>query len=72
MAEEAGEDADLALAVGLLAIGDASPPEAAETAGVSRWELETAVEEAGLAGPLGLDEKSDVAADIDDLLDDGP
>lgn len=72
-AETGGDvDANLALAVGLIALGGASPAEAAETAGVSRWELETAVQAAGLAEPLGIGDRCDVAAEIDELLDDGP
>lgn len=62
-------DEDLALAVGLCALGAASPAEAAAIAGVTRWELEVAIERAGLAEPLGLDEEGDVAAEIDELLD---
>lgn len=70
--ESGGEvDEDLATAVGLCALGAASLPEAAEVAGVTQWELEQAIESAGLAEPLGLDGDCDVPAEIDDLLGDG-
>lgn len=71
MEAETGEDVDddVALAVGLVALGAASPAEAAETAGVSRWQLEAAIEAAGLGEPLGIDDGGDVAAEIDELLD---
>ncbi len=62
-------DTDLATAVGLCVLGDATLPEAAEVAGVTRWELEEAIDGAGLAEQLGLDADADVAADIDSLLD---
>jgi|AntRauTorcE11898_2_1112593.scaffolds.fasta_scaffold45569_2 hypothetical protein len=60
---------ELATAVGLVALGDVSLHEAAEETGVSRWEIEDALEKAALAEPLGVELDGDVAAEIDDLLD---
>ncbi|WP_340099347.1 hypothetical protein [Salinibaculum salinum] len=61
---------ELATAVGLVALGDVSLHEAAEETGVSRWEIEDALEKAALAEPLGVELDGDVAAEIDKLLDD--
>ena len=60
---------ELATAVGLVALGDVSLHEAAEETGVSRWEIEDALEQAALAEPLGVELDGDVAAEIDNLLD---
>lgn len=62
-------DMDIATAVGLCALGTATIPEAADIVGVTRWELENVIEDADLADPLGIDRESDVADDIDALLD---
>lgn len=59
----------LARAVGLFALSDASIHEAASAAGITRWELEDAIESAGLAEEFGIDEDVDVKSEIDDLLD---
>jgi len=71
MSREVGEDVDvdLATAVGLCAIGDATLSEAAKAADVTRWELEESIEDAGLTEALGVDEEVDVAAEIDAVLD---
>jgi copper homeostasis protein CutC len=66
---EVDVDTDLATAVGLCVLGDVTLVEAAEEAGVTRWELEDAIESAGLTETLGLEQDADVAADIDSLLD---
>ncbi len=60
---------ELATAVGLVALCDVSLHEAAEETGVSRWEIEEALEQAALAEPLGVELDGDVAAEIDNLLD---
>jgi hypothetical protein len=62
---------DLATAVGLVALGDVTLHEAAEATGVTRWEIEEALERAALADPLGVELDGDVAAEIDNLLDEG-
>lgn len=62
-------DTDVATAVGLLAIGDLSVPEAASAANISTWELEEAVESAGLAEQFGLNRDVDLGAQIDSMLD---
>ncbi|MFC7058291.1 hypothetical protein [Halovenus salina] len=60
---------EVATAFGLFALSDASIHEAAEAASVSPWELEDEIERAGLKETFGLDEDRDVAATIDELLD---
>lgn len=62
-------DASLATAFGLFALSDASLPEAAREAGISRWELEDAIERAGLADTFDINTDADVSSTIDDLLD---
>jgi hypothetical protein len=62
---------EVATAFGLFALSDATVYEAAEEAGVSRWELEDEIERAGLAETFGLDQERDVSATIDSLLEDG-
>ncbi|MFC7135008.1 MULTISPECIES: hypothetical protein [Salinibaculum] len=61
--------ADLATAVGLLALSDCTVAEAAQRAGVTRWELEDALDRGDLAERLGVEREGNVAADIDKLLD---
>lgn len=62
-------DADLATAVGMLALCDVNVPEAAAAADVTTWELEEAVESAGLVESFGIESDADVGAQIDSLLD---
>ena len=62
-------DSEIATAFGLYALSDASLHEAASQAGVSRWELETAIERAGLADVFGLDQEGDISETIDNLLE---
>jgi len=62
---------ELATAVGLVALTDAPLHEAAERAGVSRWELEECLESASLAEALGVRTDADVGEEIDRLLDEG-
>ena len=64
-----GVDEDIATAFGVFALTDAELHEAARQAGVTRWELEDAIEEAGLAEPFDIDGDSDVTETIDSLLD---
>ena len=64
-------DPGLATAFGLFALSDASVHEAAVAADVTRWELENAIELAGLAETFGMNTETDVSETIDDLLDDG-
>lgn len=60
---------ELATALGLYALSDATLHDAASHAGVSRWELENAIERAGLEDVFGLNEDADVSETIDELLD---
>jgi hypothetical protein len=60
---------ELATAVGLFVLSDGGVPEAAARAGVTRWEVENALESAGLAEQFGIETDEDVAGQIDDLLD---
>lgn len=64
-----GIDPDLATAFGLFALSDARLHEAASEAGVTRWELERAIESAGFVETFGLDQGGDVSSTIDSLLD---
>jgi len=64
-------DSELAMAFGLYALSDGSIHEAATEAGVTRWELEQAIERAGLAETFDLDQDGDVSTTIDELLDGG-
>jgi hypothetical protein len=62
-------DAEMALALGLFALSDATVHEAAAQADVTGWELEQAIERAGLADTFGIDTEADVSKEIDSLLD---
>ena len=64
-------DANLAAAVGFYALCEASLHEAAERAGVTSWELEDAIMEAGLGEQFGIEREADLTDEIDRLLDDG-
>jgi hypothetical protein len=64
-----GVDEEIATAFGVFALTDAELHEAARQAGVTRWELEDAIEEAGLAEAFDIDGDSDVTETIDSLLD---
>jgi hypothetical protein len=59
----------VAMAVGLVVMGEATVQDASEVAGITRWQVEEAIESAGLAEHCGLDGDGDVAAEIDALLD---
>lgn len=62
-------DEDLATAFGLFALTDQKLHEAAKAAGVTRWELEDAIENAGLAETFELNGEDNVRDTIDELLD---
>lgn len=62
-------DEDIALAFGLFALTDAEIHEAASMADVTRWELEEAIERAGMSDLFDLDEDKDASETIDDLFD---
>lgn len=64
-----GVDEDIAKAFGIFALTDAKIHEAAQMAGVTRWELEDAIEDAGLAATFDFDQERDVSETIDKLLD---
>jgi hypothetical protein len=73
MGDETGVDdvkEELATAIGLLALSDGTVHEAADRAGITRWELEETLENTDLADRLGIEMDADVAAEIDDILDD--
>jgi hypothetical protein len=61
---------EVATAFGLFALSDAAVYEAAEAAGISRWELEDEIERAGLTETFDLDTDRDVSSTIDSLLED--
>lgn len=62
-------DEDLARAFGIFALTNCRLHEAAKRAGVTRWELEDAIAEAGLSETFDLDGQRDISETIDDLLD---
>lgn len=70
--EQTVEDVDreLATALGLYALTDSDLHEAAGRTEVTRWELEVAIEQAGLDDFFDLESDGDVSDTIDDLLDD--
>jgi len=63
-------DRELATAFGLYALTDATLSEAAAETDVTSWELEVAIEQAGLDDVFGLDDPGDTSATIDELLED--
>jgi hypothetical protein len=62
-------DAELAEAFGRFALTDAELHEAAAAAGVTRWELEDVIRDAGLDDTFEIETEGDVSETIDDLLD---
>jgi hypothetical protein len=62
-------DEDVATAFGIFALTETTLPEAAKLGGVTRWELEDAIENAGLSETFDIDSEGDVSETIDDLLD---
>lgn len=63
-------DEDLATAVGMFTLSDATLPQAASHAGITTWELEEAIAGAGLADVFDINSDTDVREEIDRLLDD--
>lgn len=63
-------DTDVATAVGLWVLGAASLGRAADIAGTTRWKVEAAIENAGVAERVGPKNEGDIAGEIDALLDD--
>lgn len=67
-----GADDELATAVGQYVLGDLSLGKAAEAVGMSRWEFEAVLEEAGFTALYGprtddqLESEIDVARDLDE------
>ena len=62
-------EGDRARAVGLFVLSDATIHEAASRAGITRWELEDALERAGLAEQFGIGEDADVTDTIDEIFE---
>jgi hypothetical protein len=60
---------DMATAVGLYALSDATLHEAATRAGVTRWALEETLRDADLAEQFEIEQEADVSAEIDRLLE---
>jgi len=60
---------ELAMAVGLVALTDASLHEAARRAGISRWELEECLRASALAERLGVTIETDVKEEIDKVFE---
>lgn len=64
-------DENLATALGIFALTECRLHEAANRAGVTRWELEDAIEDAGLSETFDIDGERNVSETIDELLDSG-
>jgi len=60
-----GTDDELATAVGYYVLGEISLGKAAESAGMSRWEFEEILEEAGLTALYGPRADTDLRDEID-------
>ena len=70
MASSRGEPSDeLATAIGWYVLGDRSLGRAAEAAGLSRWEFEAVLEEAGFAALYGPRTDDQLRREIDVTLD---
>lgn len=64
----AGDDA-LALAIGRYALGDVSLGKAAEDAGMTRWEFEEVLEEAGISVTSGPRDADELEEEVETALD---
>lgn len=60
---------ELAIAIGLYALGEISLGKAAERAGVTRWEFMDILQEAGIPTQLGPRTKEEAREDIETALD---
>lgn len=66
----AGEDTEqLATIIGLYVLGEISLGKAAERTGVTRWEMEDLLQEAGVELRLGPDSLDDLESEVDVALD---
>lgn len=63
------EDEDVATAVGLYALGRISLGKAAERAGMSRWEFEELLADAGFAALYGPRTREEAEDEVDTALD---
>lgn len=71
MASSTGSDTDdgLATAVGQYVLGEKSLGKAAEDAGLSRWEFESVLEDAGFSALYGPRNEEQVEAEVDAARD---
>lgn len=67
--DSGGGEAELAEAIGLFILGKISLGKAAERAGVSRWEMESILEEAGVERRYGPQSTADLDDEVDAALD---
>ena len=66
----ASEDTEqLATTIGLYVLGEISLGKAAERTGVSRWEMEDLLQEAGVELRLGPESTEDLESEVDIALD---
>jgi len=66
----AGEDTEqLATTIGLYVLGEISLGKAAERTGVTRWEMEDLLEEAGVELRLGPESMENLESEVDVALD---
>lgn len=65
-----GEDTEqLATTIGLYVLGEISIGKAAERTGVTRWEMEDLLQEAGVDLRLGPESMEDLESEVDVALD---
>lgn len=66
----AGEDTEqLATTIGLYVLGEISLGKAAERTGVTRWEMEDLLQEAGVELRLGPESMEELESEVDVALD---
>lgn len=64
-----GDTEELATTIGLYALGEISLGKAAERTGVTRWEMEELLREAGVELRLGPQSMDDLEDEVDAALD---
>lgn len=66
---EPEDPTELAETIGLYALGEISLGKAAERTGVSRWEMTTVLQEAGVEVRLGPQDEDELKDEVDVALD---
>lgn len=66
---DGGDDGTLATAIGKYVLGDVSLGKAAEQAGMTRWEFQEILEDAGVQARLGPQNAEDLRDEVETALD---